>query len=148
MRLGRSSVTAAFGWRLSVIITIALLSPASFAQQSQLPDFGGKGWLDNSKAVTITQSGSTVTATYDDERECDLHDGSPVQKQGKNFTNFVATLSGNQPTGQTKVCVWGKAVKGGAGLKDMPIKLTVGDDGTMLSGTWHSPVTVETNRLR
>ena len=103
------------------------------ASPTPTPNLNGP-WMDGARAVTITQSGSSVTATYDADYDCDPRDGGPIQKTHDDFNG--ATLSGNQLSGQITVCSWGKGNANGTGLKKSAFNLTVSADGQKLEGSF------------
>jgi hypothetical protein len=102
-----------------------------------IPDLSG-AWMDNGRAVTIVQSGSSVTATYDADYDCDPRDGGAVQKTKDDFSG--ATLSGNKLSGQITVCGYGKGNPYGTGLRKVSFTLTLKDRKT-LEGQFANPNT-------
>lgn len=115
--------------------------PMSTLTPSPTPDFSGH-WTDNGRAVTITQSGPSVTATYDADYECDPRDGGAVQKTRD---DFQATLTLDRTPGQdtvyllegeTTVCSYGKGNEGGTGLKKAKFNLALSRDLSSLFGDY------------
>lgn len=92
-------------------------------------------WEDGGREVRITQSGNQVTALYVQPYVCDHRDGTGQTDQTD--LDFDATLSGDQLTGQTSVCSYGKDNPGGVGIRPADMKLTANEDDTELTGAWH-----------
>ena len=107
--------------------------PAPTASPTPTPDLNG-AWRDNARPVTLKQTGTTVTATYDADYDCDPRDGGAIQKTRDDFKD--ATLSGNQLQGQTTVCLYGKGNPHGTGLKKAAFKLRLSKDGNSLDGSF------------
>lgn len=108
------------------------------ASPTPTPNLNG-AWMDGVRPVTIVQNGSSVTATYDGDYECDPRDGGPIQKTRDDFNG--ATLSGDQLSGEITVCSWGKGNTNGTGLKKSAFKLTLSADGQRLDGSFYNSST-------
>src|SRR5262252_8656562 len=129
--------------RFALIVAIAALvcssgiltpNPRALNQgqaRQTTPDLNGQ-WKDGDSTITISQTGSAVNATYNKPHPCDPQDGSPIQHTDWDFSG---TLSGNQLTGETHTCGWGKGNRI-HGLGKATLKLEVSADGRTLSGTW------------
>ena len=93
-------------------------------------------WEDNGRVVRIAQSGDQVTALYAEPYVCDHRDGTGETDQTD--LDFNATISGDQLTGDTSVCGYGKDNPAGVGIRSAQITLTVNSDDTTLTGSWHN----------
>ena len=96
---------------------------------------GGR-WLDNGREVCVNHGGSGVYATYYAAYSCD-HDDDTNQVT-TTYTDFDAQLSSKTLTGTTSVCSHGHDDVSANGIKDIPMTMTVSDDGKSMNGTWHN----------
>jgi hypothetical protein len=93
-------------------------------------------WLDGSNPIHITQSGDTLTGTYDTPYVCRYRDGTG--RTAKTLFDFKGTLDGSAIVGQTTVCHYGAGNPQRVGLHLASMKLKVSADGKTIKGTWFS----------
>jgi hypothetical protein len=93
-------------------------------------------WDDNGRQVLISQSGSSVTATYVEPYVCDHQDGTG--QTSETDIDFTATLDGRTLRGEINTCSFGSENPLGVGIKPAPFTVTLSDDSRELTGTWYS----------
>ena len=89
-------------------------------------------WVDNGngREVTVSQTGSSVKATYNSLYRCS---GGVRQKTD---LDFEGALSGNKISGRTSVCVYDQSRVQAGTVQLVPINLTVSEDGNTMDGTY------------
>jgi hypothetical protein len=105
--------------------------------------FGLDGvWVDNGREACISQSGTSVTASYLDAYVChEDNPNDPNDTTDTTYTDFEGTLQGTTITGLTSTCRFGH--DSGNGIVSATMTLNVSADGKTLSGTWHNNDTGE-----
>ncbi|MCP4591466.1 MAG: hypothetical protein GY842_12040 [bacterium] len=93
-------------------------------------------WMDGARAIEITQTGFEVEALYVTPYICVHDDGSGESSQTD--LDFRGTLTDGELVGETSACRAGLGYGVEVGLTFTPIQLTVNEDLTELTGTWHN----------
>jgi hypothetical protein len=93
-------------------------------------------WIDGSNPIHITQSGDTLTGTYDTPYVCRYRDGTG--RTARTRFDFKATVDGRAIVGQTTVCHYGAGNPQRMGLHLAAMKLKVSANGKTMKGTWFS----------
>lgn len=133
--------------RLFLTLALCVASQAVLAQPSnaanQQIDLTGD-WIDNHHEVTLSVSGTTVTATYKEPIHCKRSDGS----QDSTTKDFKGELSPGRPMTLTgspndadekgaSICAWGTTNQCGVeGFTKTRFNLKVSEDGQTLDGTF------------
>lgn len=91
---------------------------------------------DNGRISCILHTGSGMTSTLIEDREC-----AHMNADGSDITSYTSSdlegvVVGNTITGTQRACRFGQPDPSLNGLFDFPMMLTISADGKTLSGTW------------
>lgn len=91
---------------------------------------------DNGRISCINHTGSGMTSTLIEDRECAHRnqDGTDITSYTSN--DLEGVVVGNMVTGTQQACRFGQSDPSLNGLFDFPMMLTISEDGKTLSGTW------------
>ncbi len=101
--------------------------------------FGLNGrWIatDNGRISCINHTGSGMTSTLIENRECTYQDVNGSNVTSLTTADLEGMVVGNMITGTTRACRFGQSDTSLNGLFDFPMMLTISADGKTLSGSW------------
>jgi len=101
--------------------------------------FGLNGrWLasDNGRISCILHTGSGMTSTLIEDRECAYQDVNGTDVTSFTTSDLEGMVVGDMITGTTRACRYGQSDPSLNGLFDFPMMLTISADGKTLSGSW------------
>lgn len=101
--------------------------------------FGLNGrWLasDNGRISCILHTGSGMTSTLIEDRECTFQNANGSEVTSFTTSDLEGMVVGDMITGTTRACRYGQSDPSLNGLFDFPMMLTISADGKTLSGSW------------
>lgn len=101
--------------------------------------FGLNGrWMasDNGRISCILHTGSGMTSTLIEDRECTFQNANGSEVTSFTTSDLEGMVVGDMITGTTRACRYGQSDPSLNGLFDFPMMLTISADGKTLSGSW------------